>query len=191
MEEPFPAELTEETLQKLQDRLRAVAYRQMGDQAEDLVQETLFFFFENLHTGKYRGGSSYPEYFCYALGILKVIIIKEIKKRQQARVRFSGEELDSMGDRLPDLDDPSAEDFLLEIEQNQWNRSTMDMVHVHFQELPPHIQELVYLHIVQDWSYSRLSTHFGVPKQTLVSRFNSAMDRLRRKLPKPHTTQGS
>lgn len=172
---------------KLRQRLGQVAYRQMGELAEDLVQETLFLFFDNVHKAKYRGGDSYPEYFCYALGILKVVIIKEIRKRQQERSRNVADGPDLLEERILQVMEVSTEQRLLDHERDHWEGLAANQAKEAFQTLPDHLQELVHLHVVQGWSYSHLSEHFGIPKQTLVSRFNTCMEKLRKKMKKIHT----
>jgi RNA polymerase sigma factor (sigma-70 family) len=187
MAEIPPLNLPEDQLLKLKRRLNQVAYRQMGDVAEDLVQETLFYFFENIHQGKYRGGSTYPEYFCYALGILKVIIIKEIKKKQQHRSLIHAESPAEMEEKLIFAGGQSSEGDILRSEEEGRSRELTARARALFEEFPPHLQQMIYFHVVENWSYTRLSQHFGIPKQTLVSRFNSAMEKLRRKMNIHHT----
>jgi RNA polymerase sigma factor (sigma-70 family) len=188
-ESPFP-EFPEDQLQKLKQRLTRVAYRQLGDLAEDLVQETLFCFFENLHQGKYRGGNTYPEYFCYALGILKVIIIKEIKNKQQLRSRLHPDSPGDLEERLVFDEGQSGEKDMLQREADCQTVELAARARQVFERFPPEIQQMIYFHVVENWSYTRLSRHFGIPKQTLVSRFNAAMDKMRRKLRFHHTKPG-
>lgn len=187
MAEIPPLHLPEEQLLKLKHRLNQVAYRQMGDLAEDLVQETLFYFFENIHRGKYRGGATYQEYFCYALGILKVIVIKEIKKKQQNRTLIHSETPAEMEEKLIFAGGQSGEGDILRSEEEDRNRDLSGRARALFQEFPPHLQQMIYFHVVENWSYTRLSQHFGIPKQTLVSRFNAAMEKMRRKMKIHHT----
>lgn len=180
-------QISDDVIRKLQSRLNQVAYRQLGNGAEDLVQETLFIFFENIHHGKYRGGCSYPEYFCYALGILKVIIIKEIKKKQKNRAVTSSEDPAELADQLASTREESGEQAILKQEREEWTRLMAGKAREVFQSFPEHIQQLIYLHLIEDWSYSRLASHFGVSKQTLVSRFNTYLEKLRIKMNFPHT----
>ena len=151
------------------------------------LSETLFCFFENLHRGKYRGGNSYAEYFCYALGILKVIIIKEIKKKQLDRTRLHPESPDGLEEKLVLAEGSSGEEALLHNETEDRNRLLSARARELFGHLTPQMQQMIYFHVVENWSYARLSQHFGVPKQTLVSRFNSAMDKMRKRMKFPHT----
>lgn len=174
--------IPEETIRKLQERLRLVAATQMGDVADDLVQETLFAFFDNLHRGKYRGGDTYPEYFSYALGILKVIIIKEIKQKQKQRHLFTPAGYDQLDERVILNKEDSGEDRIIDSEAAGHIDETVRQAREVFTTLPEHLQELIYLHVIQEWSYSRLADHFRIPKQTLVSRFNAAMSKIRRKM---------
>lgn len=187
MAEIPPFHLPEDQLLKLKLRLTRVAYRQMGDIAEDLVQETLFYFFENIHRGKYRGGTTYQEYFCYALGILKVIIIKEIKKKQQHRTLIHSETPAEMEEKLVFAGGQSGEGDILRSEEADQTRELSVRARALFEEFPPHLQQMIYFHVVERWSYTRLSQHFGIPKQTLVSRFNAAMEKMRRKMKFHHT----
>jgi RNA polymerase sigma factor (sigma-70 family) len=187
MAETPPLHLPEDQLLKLKRRLNQVAYRQMGDLAEDLVQETLFCFFENIHRGKYRGGDTYQEYFCYALGILKVIIIKEIKKKQQNRSMLHSESPAEMEEKIVFAGGQSSEGDILRSEEADQSHELAVRARAVFEEFPPHLQQMIYFHVVENWSYTRLSHHFGIPKQTLVSRFNTAMGKMRRMMKIHHT----
>jgi len=177
-----------EIFEKVSQHLRAVAQRQMPDFSDDLVQETLFCFFDNLHKGKYRGGNSYPEYFSYALGILKNIIIKQIKKKQNDRkteIEFNDDPKNFFETSLTVIE--NSESTLLKNEEEYQNNLLIAKAREIFLQFPPHIQELIHLHVVEGWSYTRLSKHFNIPKQTLVSRFNSAIEKIRKKLDLSHT----
>ncbi len=174
--------LPEALYQKLRERLIQVAQSHVGDAAEDLVQETLFSLFDNIHRGKFRGQSTYQDLFCYALGILKIIIIKEIRNRQQDRSRFLSDGPESIEEKVVVALEESGEHRILDAEDQAGAEMTSQQAREIFQTFPPHIQELIHLHVVQGWSYARLSAHFNMPKQTLVSRFNVSMEKMRKKM---------
>jgi RNA polymerase sigma factor (sigma-70 family) len=174
--------LPEELYHKLRERLVLVAQGHVGDAAEDLVQETLFSLFDNIHRGKFRGQPTYQDLFCYALGILKIIIIKEIRKRQQDRNRFMADGPESIEEKVVVALEESSEHRVLGAEAQAEQLLSSQRAREIFSDFPPHIQELIHLHAVQGWSYTQLSAHFNMPKQTLVSRFNAAMEKMRKKM---------
>ncbi|HOT00208.1 MAG TPA: sigma-70 family RNA polymerase sigma factor [Acidobacteriota bacterium] len=182
MSEQPQSVLSEELYQKLRERLILVAQSHVGDAAEDLVQETFFSLFDNIHRGKFRGQPTYQDLFCYSLGILKIIIIKEIRKRQQDRSRFLSDGPESIEEKVVVAMEESSEHRILDAEEQAGVELTSQQAREIFQTLPPHIQELIHLHVVQGWSYTQLSAHFNMPKQTLVSRFNVSMEKIRKKM---------
>ncbi len=173
---------SQEFLEKLRVKLYQIARSQFPDKAEDLVQEAIYLFLDNLSRGYYRGMENEYGLIGYAIGILKHLIIKEIRDRNKRKMLSIEEKNISRDLDRNIIFRREGETFLIEMEEEKEREEFLRIIKSEMKSFPLEVQELIYLHVCKRWSYSRLSRHFGIPKQTLVYKFNTAMEKIRKKI---------
>ncbi len=174
----------QEFLKKLRAKLLKIASLHIKNEnkAEDIVQETIFIFLDNVSKNYYRGIKNEPGLIGYAIGILKHLIIKELKNTKK-RINFiAAEKKLKQNFSNREIFSREGEEILIQKEYEEEKEKIIKIVEAEIEKMPPEIRELIELHIFEKWSYSKLSNHFGIPKQTLVYKFNKAMEKIRKKI---------
>lgn len=175
---------SQEFLEKLRTKLSQIANSKAknNNRVEDIVQEAIFIFLENISKDYYKGVKSEFGLIGYAIGILKHLIIKELKDYQKAKNFLAEEKKIKKITIRSEIFIRESEELLIQKEYEREKEKIVKIVENEIEKMPLEIRELIELHVYSGWSYSKLSKHFGIPKQTLVYKFNKAMEKIRKKV---------
>jgi RNA polymerase sigma-70 factor, ECF subfamily len=132
--------------------------------AQDLVQETLFSALKNFHQVKEPEKSKY-----WMFSILRNLFLKDIEKtKKRAEIEF-----DSVCDKLTDRKHPEGEYLRMEVKRNL--QEVLD-------KLDERLKKALVLFYFEGLSYNEISESLNIPIGTVMSRIARAKVYLKREL---------
>ena len=132
--------------------------------AQDLVQETLFCALKSFHQVQDREKSKY-----WMFSILRNLFLKDIEKtKKRAEIEF-----DSVCDKLSDRKNPESDYMRAEVKHN---------IQAILDKLDERLKTALVLFYFEGLSYKEISKSLGIPIGTVMSRIARAKVYLKREL---------
>ena len=153
-----------ELVKRYRDRLTNFVYQFLGDleQAEDVVQDTMFKLYEKKHY--YR---EIAKFSTWIYTIARNLANTELRKRKRRKTTL----LSQMTRDERDYEIPAVQADLGQAIQSEYVEKRIQAAII---ELPEHFKTVIILRDIQELSYDDISNIVGVPLGTVKSRINRA-----------------
>ena len=153
-----------ELVKRYRDRLTNFVYQFLGDleQAEDVVQDTMFKLYEKKHY--YR---EIAKFSTWIYTIARNLANTELRKRKRRKTTL----LSQMTRDERDYEIPAVQADLGQAIQSEYVEKRIQAAII---ELPEHFKTVIILRDIQELSYDDISNIIGVPLGTVKSRINRA-----------------
>lgn len=153
-----------ELVKRYRDRLTNFVYQFLGDleQAEDVVQDTMFKLYEKKHY--YR---EIAKFSTWIYTIARNLANTELRKRKRRKTTL----LSQMTRDERDYEIPAVQADLGQAIQSEYVEKRIQAA---IRELPEHFKTVIILRDIQELSYDDISNIIGVPLGTVKSRINRA-----------------
>jgi RNA polymerase sigma-70 factor (ECF subfamily) len=153
-----------ELVKRYRDRLTNFVYQFLGDleQAEDVVQDTMFKLYEKKHY--YR---EIAKFSTWIYTIARNLANTELRKRKRRKTTL----LSQMTRDERDYEIPAIQSDVGQAIQSEYVEKRIQAA---IKELPEHFKTVIILRDIQELSYDDISNIVGVPLGTVKSRINRA-----------------
>lgn len=153
-----------ELVKRYRDRLTNFVYQFLGDleQAEDVVQDTMFKLYEKKHY--YR---EIAKFSTWIYTIARNLANTELRKRKRRKTT----PLSQMTRDERDYEIPAIQSDVDQAIQSEYVEKRIQAA---IKELPEHFKTVIILRDIQELSYDDISNIVGVPLGTVKSRINRA-----------------
>ncbi len=148
--------------------LRLLATQVAGREADDACQEAW------LRMWRFWGSAHEDRLEAWAKQVIRNCCRDDVKVRAGAPAVAGGLADALEAEHVPALDDGPEETVLA--------RADADLVRRHFQRLPAHQRQVLWLREVVGQSYAEIATTLGIPVGTVMSRLHAGRRRLARRL---------
>ncbi|MFQ6084021.1 MAG: RNA polymerase sigma factor [Candidatus Aminicenantia bacterium] len=157
----------EKLINKLKEGLTWLARRKIGaEHIEDIVQETLWIFIQNLRQGKYEGQTPLRNYI---FGIFKNLAVDYIKEKKKEAERIThGKTTENLADnKTPEMK-------LIEKEK-------INLIVNWIRKLSSRYREILILHYLEGYSVREISALTNLPQGTVLYRLHIGRKKLLKK----------
>ena len=160
-----------ELVNRYKDRLLNFVFQFLGDieQAEDVVQDTMFRLYEKKHYYK-----EIAKFSTWLYTIARNLSNTELRKKKRRKTTYLSQLSKERQFEIPAIQD--------DVDQSIQNEFINDRIQSAISNLPEHFKVVIILRDIQELSYEEISNIVEVPLGTIKSRINRARIQLQAEL---------